>query len=534
MNSELIAYTDPKSPVSEMFKTLRTNIQFMNSSKELKTILITSTYPGEGKSWTASNLAVTFAQAGKSVLLIDADMRKGRQFHIFNVPPTPGLSNYLSGVVDGMQRKDYEFSDFIHKTEIDNLYVMTAGNVPPNPSELLISEKMLQMMAIVREMFDVTIFDGTPSLIVTDAPIISRLVDSTIMVTAHNETKMDDAEKTKKAIENIGGKVAGVVINKVPVSAKKYESKYYYYGSTNKLAETKPKKIFGGFFHKNKIAEDMFTDSNEEINLAKIKELDLTAKEPPKNIKHIMPVETQKNEMTKVENENVEKPVVQKEIEKSEIIKEEPKENVTESKVVKQELPIKEDITETKKISESILEKDTQQIEEKPQENADTKNVFQEFKIKEETSSKDEFKVLNFNLGDNSKIETDTESTNNTISDKILKIEDFKPVDISVEENHNFVTPEEDVQDLKLVEISENVYVPEVNETTSSNTETKIDDEPTFLWDKKAYGTDEDTQNNSKSVNKEVTFDKTQDIIKQIENYIDDARNKLKSGGIDD
>ena len=239
MNRELITYNDPKSPVSEMFKTLRTNIQFMNSDKQLKTLLVSSTLPGEGKSWTAANLAVTFAQAGKKVLIIDGDMRKGRQFNIFGISPTPGLSNYLSGVSDD-NIDNSNIDNYIQKTEVENLFVMTAGNVPPNPSELLVSEKMIELSKTVREMYDITIFDGTPSLIVTDAPILARIVDSTIIVTAHNETKIDNVAKVKKAIENIGGKVAGVVVNKMPVSAKKYENSYYY-GSTMPVV-TKGKK----------------------------------------------------------------------------------------------------------------------------------------------------------------------------------------------------------------------------------------------------------------------------------------------------
>ena len=98
LKKELITQRDPKSPVSEVFRTLRTNIQFMSTNKKLKTLLITSTFPSEGKSWVASNLAVTFAQAGNKVILIDADMRKGRQYTIFGASPRPGLSNYLSGM----------------------------------------------------------------------------------------------------------------------------------------------------------------------------------------------------------------------------------------------------------------------------------------------------------------------------------------------------------------------------------------------------------------------------------------------------
>ena len=250
MNRELITYTNPKSPVSEMFKTLRTNIQFMNTDKQLKTLLVSSTLPGEGKSWTAANLAVTFAQAGKKVLVVDADMRKGRQFNIFGVSPTPGLSNYLSGVADS-NIDNYTIDDFIQKTEVENLCVLTAGNVPPNPSELLVSEKMIELNNAVKKRFDITIFDGTPSLIVTDAPILARIVDSTILVTAHNETKIDNVAKVKKSIENIGGKVAGVVVNKIPTSAKKYENTYYYGSNMPALSKGKKKKNSSGFLWNN-------------------------------------------------------------------------------------------------------------------------------------------------------------------------------------------------------------------------------------------------------------------------------------------
>ena len=103
MKKELITFRNPKSPISETFRTLRTNIQFMNVNKRMKTLLITSTLPGEGKSWVASNLAITFAQAGKQVILIDADMRKGRLYSIFGVEPRPGLSNYLSGYYENQE-----------------------------------------------------------------------------------------------------------------------------------------------------------------------------------------------------------------------------------------------------------------------------------------------------------------------------------------------------------------------------------------------------------------------------------------------
>ena len=232
MKKELIAELDPKSPISEVFRTLRTNIQFMNTKGKLKTILVTSTFPGEGKSWVASNLAVTFAQAGKKVVLIDADMRKGRQYNIFGISPIPGLSNYLSGVdIDDEQRDVTDIADYVQDTEVDNLFVMPAGNIPPNPSELLISPQMVDLLEQLKELCDIVIVDGTPNELVTDSLIITRLVDSTIIVTACKQTKKDNLRRAIQNIQNIGGKIAGVVVNKVPTAAKKYEQSYYY-GST--------------------------------------------------------------------------------------------------------------------------------------------------------------------------------------------------------------------------------------------------------------------------------------------------------------
>lgn len=235
MKKELIAHKDPKSPVSELFRTLRTNIQFMNSNKQLKTLLVTSTLPGEGKSWTSSNLAVAFAQAGKRVVLIDADMRKGRLYNIFGVLPRPGLSNFLSGVNENNQ-ESLNLINYLRETEVPNLYVMPAGNIPPNPSELLITPQMVGLLEELKEECDLIIIDGTPSKLVTDAVILSRIVDSTIIVTAHNQTKKDDLEKVIRDIKNVGGNIAGIVYNKVPVSTKKFNETYYYSSAPQKIS----------------------------------------------------------------------------------------------------------------------------------------------------------------------------------------------------------------------------------------------------------------------------------------------------------
>ena len=146
MKRELIVQRNPKSPIAEMFRTLRTNIQFMNSKKELKTILVTSTMPGEGKSWVSANLAITFAQTGKRVCIIDADMRKGRMANLFQTDLIPGLSNYLSGIDNRGKDDEMDIIKHIKPTEIDNLFLIPAGNVPPNPAELLGTETTVKML----------------------------------------------------------------------------------------------------------------------------------------------------------------------------------------------------------------------------------------------------------------------------------------------------------------------------------------------------------------------------------------------------
>lgn len=230
MKKELLTFKDPKSPISEVFRSLRTNIQFMSSDKDLKTILITSTVSGEGKSLVTANLAITFAQTGKKVILVDADMRKGRQHQIFTTPQKPGLSNYLSNVMDEPKKTNLKgkAENYVKSTDVENLWIIPAGNVPPNPSELLVNERMKKLIKKLKDTYDIVIFDGTPSLLVTDAIILSRMVDSTIIVTSYKETKMENLKKVKRDIQNVGGKIAGIILNKMPISMKKYEDSYYY------------------------------------------------------------------------------------------------------------------------------------------------------------------------------------------------------------------------------------------------------------------------------------------------------------------
>lgn len=222
----VISDKESKSILAESVRTLRTNLQFMGKSKKTQTILVTSTTSGEGKSWVSSNLAAAYAQTGKRTILVDSDMRKGSINTIFDLPQTPGLSNYLSGV----NISENGLAEVLQKTEIENLYVITAGDIPPNPSELILSDQMLKLFEDLETFADVIIFDGTPSLIVTDSTILSRLVDSTVLVAEYNRTKKNDLKQIKESITKVGGKIAGVVLNKIPVKNKKGYGYGYAYG----------------------------------------------------------------------------------------------------------------------------------------------------------------------------------------------------------------------------------------------------------------------------------------------------------------
>ncbi len=240
MKKELITKLDPKSPVSEVFRALRTNIQYMGKVGNGQSILMTSTMQGEGKSWIVANLAITFAQAGKNVIIVDSDMRRPRQNTIFGVDMYPGLSNYLSGITSRGVEEDISIKDCVQPTEVDNLYIIPAGNIPPNPSELLATPKVKQLIKELKNIFDIIIFDGAPCLVVTDSTVLSRSVDYTLLTAAQKLTKTDDLKEAKKRIEAVGGNVAGVVLNRVKMSAKRYENKYYYYQSDdNKKGRSK-------------------------------------------------------------------------------------------------------------------------------------------------------------------------------------------------------------------------------------------------------------------------------------------------------
>ncbi len=230
MKRDLIVHESPKHPISESVRLLRTNLTFLCRNKKNKVILMTSSTPGEGKSWTAANLAVAFAQSNQKVLLVDADLRKGRQHKIFKKLNTIGFSEYLQNMdlAEGdIETEAQILMKSIESTNIKNLFLITSGPVPFNPSELLSTSNLDNFLAIAKNSFDVIIFDAPPVSIVTDALILCKKVDYVALVAAVGETKKSILLSTKKAIENVGGRIAGVVLNKMPSDKRKEYVKYY-------------------------------------------------------------------------------------------------------------------------------------------------------------------------------------------------------------------------------------------------------------------------------------------------------------------
>lgn len=217
----LVTQNDPKNPAAEAYRVIRTGIQFAQAGKELQTIALTSCTPNEGKSTTIANLAVVLTQAGKSVLLIDCDMRNPTVHKNFNLSNKVGLSSCISmGIA---------LSDAVQKTSIEGLYALTGGVIPPNPSELLGSEQMKNVLQRAKEQYDYVLIDTPPVMPVTDALIVGRFVDGMILVIASAEIKVEMARDVKNQLVNAGANILGVVLNKVRSEHHGYGYGYYYY-----------------------------------------------------------------------------------------------------------------------------------------------------------------------------------------------------------------------------------------------------------------------------------------------------------------
>lgn len=241
-NNELIIENNPKSHIVECIKTLRTNILYTTNKKS---ILITSSRQKEGKSWVSNNLAVALAQADKKVILVDTDLRKeNNRNEIFNVEKGEGLSDFIKEISDDKLENLEKSKKYIKETKIPNLHILQNGTLPPNPAELITSENMKRLLNLLKSMYDIVLIDGTPCMVVSDSIALSSMVDSTILVTESKKTKINDLKKTKKLIEEVNGKILGVITNKSEIQKGKYYGKRYgyYYGSELKESE-KTEKI---------------------------------------------------------------------------------------------------------------------------------------------------------------------------------------------------------------------------------------------------------------------------------------------------
>lgn len=215
----LVSLVDPSSPVAEQYRTIRTNIQFASSAdQQVKTLVVTSSGPGEGKSTTSANLAVVFAKAGQKVLLVDADMRKPTVYKTYQLNNQKGLSTVLStggSLVETAQ-----------ETSVDNLSILTSGPKAPNPSELLGSSKMDQIMEESHNIYDMVIFDLPPVVTVTDAQLMASKADGTLLVVRENWTRKDTLNKANELLTMVQARVLGVVYNGTEQSK---DQAYYYY-----------------------------------------------------------------------------------------------------------------------------------------------------------------------------------------------------------------------------------------------------------------------------------------------------------------
>ncbi|PIU46834.1 MAG: hypothetical protein COS94_09090 [Candidatus Hydrogenedentes bacterium CG07_land_8_20_14_0_80_42_17] len=227
---QLITYHDPKSPISEAYRTLRTNVQFKGAIGDMKTLTVTSSGPQEGKTTTLCNLAVAMAQSGLKVLAMGCNLRRPALHKLLGINKKPGVTDILIGA-----RK---WEEVVQKTGIENLHAFCSGPIPPNPSELLASDEMTELIRQVREAYDIVIFDCPPILPVTDAAVLSAKCDSVLLVYYVGKAAREALVRAKVQLENVGAKILGVVLNHIPAEGRLGYSYYYYhyhyYGESSK------------------------------------------------------------------------------------------------------------------------------------------------------------------------------------------------------------------------------------------------------------------------------------------------------------
>ena len=219
--NKIISIKNPKSPISECYRGIRTSIEFSNLDKEMKVINITSAMKREGKSTITANLAVSFANIDKRVLIIEGDLRTPSVHKMFEISNTNGLTNIL------LSNKG--FPECVHCTDIKNLHVLTCGPIPPNPSEILSSNKMKQFINDLKEEYDYIFIDTPPIGVVTDAGIISNYSDGCVFVVGSKQCDVEMAKLAKQRLDGVGANIIGAVLNKFESEGSSYSYYNYYY-----------------------------------------------------------------------------------------------------------------------------------------------------------------------------------------------------------------------------------------------------------------------------------------------------------------
>ena len=294
-NNELIIETDPKSYIVECLKTTRTNILYSSNINKKKAILFTSAREKEGKSFIVNNIAVAFAQANKKVLIVDTNLRtpKGRS-QIFENQTGEGLSDFIKEITENKLENLEKAKKYIKETKIPNLHILESGTIPPNPSELLSSTNMRNLLELLKSMYDLVLLDGTPSMIVSDSIALSTMVDSTILIAENKVSKINELKKTKRQIQDVGGKIMGVILNKSDVQHNKYYGKGYGYYYGDGKQEKVEKEI--------QVKQPIITVSEIIENARPVIEQELLNKEVEQELENTQVVEQQEKTIEPKEN----------------------------------------------------------------------------------------------------------------------------------------------------------------------------------------------------------------------------------------
>ncbi len=471
---ELINLENEKTQSYKAFKKLITNIQFLCVNKiiDKKVMLVTSPEKETGKSYVVANMAISFAEIGKKVLIIDADLENGRQNKIFNVPNNLGLSNYLSNIdSNGVEINEF-LSKYINETAVKNINLITSGIVPPNSSELLALPKFQELLKDAKVFFDIIIIDSTEVLGKTEALLLAKDVNSTLIVASQKKTSIDALSKTKKDIQNVGGNILGIILNEVKIKKEK-----------------KTKKQRQEEFSKFKLkVKEKINDAIEKIK-KKMQDANQKLLEEAKN-------ETVSEIKPDVSN-NVREEIVEQKEEKVETTKQEKEGNEKEKNIKISFVEMiknirksdkKESEKEESKIEREIIDIDKNQLsmfQEQPKEKEDIKNN-EETEPKEETISfKDKIisiknnaiekiKDLKSNLGEKTKNVKEKTIDIYSKTKKIFasKFDDLKNKKLEVEEKNKESNEENNV---KTEEVNEKAVLNDNNQIANEKLDVKVE-----------------------------------------------------------